>query len=72
MLNGGKPEDIALAFNKSGIGGLVNASRSLIYAYKSDKWINKYSEENFDKATRAEAIRMKEELKNAIINQANI
>ena len=65
---GGKAEDIALGFDKNGIGGIVNASRSLMCAYKSDKWKDKYTEEQFAEATRAEAIRMRDELNNAINN----
>lgn len=63
---GGKAEDIALGFDKQGIGGIVNASRSLMCAYKSDKWKGKYSEAEYGKATRAEAIEMKEVLNNSI------
>lgn len=63
---GGKAEDIALAFDKNGLGGIVNSSRGLMCAYKSEFWKDKYSEEEFDKATRAEAIRMREEFKNEI------
>ena len=63
---GGKAEDIALGF-KDGIGGIVNASRSLMAAYKSDRWKDKYSEKEFGKATRAEAIRMRDELNKEII-----
>ena len=61
MHNGGKAEDIALGF-KDGIGGIINASRSLMCAYKSDKWKDTYTEEQYKEATRAEAIRMREEL----------
>lgn len=63
---GGKAEDIALGF-KDGIGGIVNASRSLMTAYKSERWKDKYSEKEFGKATRAEAIRMRDELNEEII-----
>ena len=63
---GGKAEDIALGFDENGIGGIVNASRSLMCAYKSDRWKNIYSEEQFAEATRAEALRMREELVSAI------
>lgn len=63
---GGKAEDIALAFDKNSIGGIVNASRSLMCAYKSEKWKNKFEEKDYAKATRAEAIRMRDELNNAI------
>ena len=63
---GGKAEDIALGFDENGLGGIVNASRSLISAYKSDRWKEIYKEEEFEKATRAEALRMREELMGAI------
>ena len=59
---GGKVEDIALGFDKNGLGGIVNASRSLMCAYKSELWKDKFAEKDYAKATRAEALRMKEEL----------
>ena len=63
---GGKAEDIALGFDENGLGGIVNASRSLMCAYKSNLWKDKFKEEDYAKATRAEAIRMRDELNNAI------
>ena len=63
---GGKAEDIALGFDENGLGGIVNATRSLMCAYKSDLWIDKFAEEDYAKATRAEAIRMRDELNSAI------
>ena len=63
---GGKAEDIALGFDDNGLGGIVNASRSLMCAYKSDKWKDKYSEAEYGKATRAEALDMKEVLNSVI------
>lgn len=65
---GGKAEDIALGF-KDGLGGIVNASRSLMVAYKSDRWKDKFSEEDYGKATRAEAIRMRDELNAEIMKR---
>lgn len=59
---GGKADDIALGFDSNGLGGIINASRSLMCAYKSDRWKNEYTEEQYAQATRAEALRMKEEL----------
>lgn len=64
---GGKASDIALGFDKNGLGGIVNASRSLMCAYKSDKWKDEFDEGNYAKATRAEAVRMRDEL-NSFIN----
>ena len=66
---GGKAEDIAKAFDRNCLGGIVNASRSLMCAYKSEIWKEKYEEKDFAKATRAEAIRMREEINNAILNK---
>ena len=63
---GGKAKDIALGFDENGIGGIVNSSRGLMYAYKSDLWKDKFEEEDFGKATREEAIRMRDELNKAI------
>ena len=63
---GGKAEDIALGFDENGIGGIVNSSRGLMCAYKSDLWKDTYTEEDFAKATRAEAMRMRDELNKGI------
>lgn len=63
---GGKANDIALGFDSNGLGGIVNASRSLMCAYQSDRWKDQYTEEEYAKATRAEALRMKGELNEAI------
>ena len=63
---GGKADDIALGFDSIGLGGIVNASRSLMCAYKSDKWKEKYTEFEYGKATRAEALEMRDILNNVI------
>ncbi len=63
---GGKAEDIALGFDKEGIGGIINASRSLMCAYKK---YNEFEEKDYAMATRREAIRMRDELNSAIKNK---
>ena len=63
---GGKAEDIALGFDNNGLGGIVNASRSLMCAYKSDLWKDKFEEVDYAKATRSEALRMRDELNSAL------
>lgn len=63
---GGKAEDIALGFDENGFGGIVNASRSLMCAYKSELWKKEFGDEKYAEATRQEAIRMRDELKTAI------
>ena len=64
--NGGKAKDIALGFDENGNGGIVNASRSLMCAYQKDEWKQQFGQEEFANATRAEAIRMRDELNQAI------
>ena len=63
-----KQKILHLDLMKKDFGGIVNASRSLICAYKSEMWKDKFKEEEFAKATRAEAIRMRDEI-NAQLKQ---
>ena len=58
---GGKAEDVAL-YLKDGNGGVVNSSRGIMLAYKGKE----DGEENFAKYAREEAIRMRNEILNAI------
>lgn len=59
---GGTAKDAAHCFNSDGLGAIINASRSIMCAYQSEKWSDKFSGDEFDKACRAEAISMKEEI----------
>ena len=59
---GGTAKDAAHCFNKDGLGAVINASRSIMCAYQSEKWSSRFSEEEFDKACRAEALSMKDEI----------
>ncbi|HHV98575.1 MAG TPA: orotidine-5'-phosphate decarboxylase [Clostridiaceae bacterium] len=63
---GGTARDAAHSFDKNGMGAIVNASRSVICAYQSDIWKNEYNEDRFDEASRAEALRMRDELNEAL------
>jgi orotidine-5'-phosphate decarboxylase len=63
---GGAASDAAVNFDKDGLGAIVNASRSIIYAYASDRWKNSFTEERFAEASRAECKRMRDELNLAI------
>ena len=60
---GGKAEDVAMYLN-NGNGGVVNSSRGILLAYKkSDR-----PEEDFAVCAREEAIRMRDEIRNAVSN----
>lgn len=58
---GGGAEDVAPAFDKNGLGSVVNASRSILCAWQKQK----ASEEDYAKAAAAEAIKMRD----AIVNR---
>jgi len=66
---GGTAKDVAHSFNADGLGAIVNASRSIMCAYQSDMWKNEYSEDKFDEASRAEALRMRDDL-NSVLNSS--
>lgn len=55
---GGAAEDLAGCFDSRGLGGVVNASRSLICAYQKEA----YSGMTPAEAARAEAIRMRDDI----------
>ena len=59
---GGTARDVAHSFNSDGQGAIVNASRSIMCAYKDEQWKGIYTEDKFYEASRAEALRMKEDL----------
>ena len=63
---GGTAKDVVHSFNPDGLGAIVNASRSIMCAYKLERWKGKYSEEKFYEASRAEALRMKEDINSVL------
>lgn len=54
---GAQVEDLKAAFFENGLGGIVNSSRGIIYAYSSSK---EYSAHEFEKAARNEIKKMNE------------
>jgi orotidine-5'-phosphate decarboxylase len=59
---GGKAEDIALAFDNNGSGAIINSSRALMCAYK-----NTFCDEReYAQAAKAEALRMRDEINSFI------
>ena len=55
---GGKADDIAFAFDKTGLGAIINSSRAIMCAYIKEK----YPEREYAQAARKEAIRMRDEI----------
>lgn len=67
---GGTAKDAVNSFNEDGTGAIVNASRSIMCAYKSELWKDKFSEEEFAAAARSETIRMRNEINEALEEKA--
>ncbi|MFX1502009.1 MAG: orotidine-5'-phosphate decarboxylase [Promethearchaeota archaeon] len=61
---GAQAKDIKTGFYKNGLGGIVNSSRNIIYAYHKNK---KFSQENFEKAARDEIIKMNKKINKEIM-----
>ena len=55
---GGGAEGVAAAFDANGLGGIVNSSRAIMCAYKKEGC----DEQDFAKAARREAIRMRDDI----------
>lgn len=59
---GGGAKDVSYAFDKNGLGAIVNSSRGIMCAYKKGDWTDR----DYAKAARAEAIRMRDDILSAI------
>lgn len=63
---GGGADDVKNGFDEKGNGAIVNSSRGIMLAWKSDKFLGKYNHGDFCEAARAEALNMKTALVAAI------
>ncbi len=63
---GGKAEDLAVCFDKDGLGAIVNSSRGIIAAYRKDEYKDKFSEKEFALASRQAVLDMKADLRRCI------
>ena len=59
---GATAQDIKYCFNKDGLGAIINASRSILYAYDISPWKEKYGITAWKEATREALIKMNEEI----------
>lgn len=60
---GATANDIRYAFDSQGMGGIVNSSRGIMFAYHNNK---KYSADQFPQAARDEVKKMKDEINKVI------
>lgn len=59
---GGTAEGLKPYFNEDGLGAVVNSSRGIIAAYKSEKYRERFASENFADASRQAVIDMIEDI----------
>lgn len=59
---GGGAKDVSYAFDQNGLGAIVNSSRGIMCAYQKDG----YTEQDYAKAARDEALHMKEDILSAL------
>lgn len=64
---GGGASDIKGCFDENGLGAVVNSSRGIMMAWSRNQK-GKFTHEEFDLAARAEAIRMRDDIMNALGN----
>lgn len=62
---GATAADVACCFDAQGHGALVNASRSIIYAWRSEPYSERYAESYYGKAAREAAQRMGDDIRAA-------
>lgn len=60
---GGGAEDVKYAFDKNGIGAVINSSRGIMCAWKK---VESASEKDFAKEARNEALRMRGDIRNVV------
>lgn len=63
---GAKAQDVKACFDGRGMGAVVNASRSIIYAYRNEAVRSKYNEGEWFKAVADAARSMRDELQAAV------
>lgn len=63
---GATAKDIKYCFNPDGLGAIISASRSILYAYNVSTWKEKYGTKAWKNATEEAVITMNKELRNIL------
>ncbi|MDE4541918.1 MULTISPECIES: orotidine-5'-phosphate decarboxylase [unclassified Thermoanaerobacterium] len=69
---GATAEDVINCFDENNLGAIVNSSRKVIFAYKSQYWKDVFSEYEFAQAARAEVLLMMGMINNAFLKRRYI
>ena len=59
---GGKAEDLAVCFDRNGLGAIVNSSRGVIAAYQNKRYAGDFGEKDYAGAARQAVLDMKADL----------
>ena len=62
---GATAADVACCFDERGHGALINASRSIIFAWRAEPYASRYGEAEYGMAAREAAQRMGDDIRNA-------
>ncbi|MBI5795690.1 MAG: orotidine 5'-phosphate decarboxylase, partial [Planctomycetes bacterium] len=65
---GATANDIKYCFNSDGLGAIINASRSILYAYNNPPWKEKYGVNAWKDATQEAVIKMNEEIREILLS----
>jgi orotidine-5'-phosphate decarboxylase len=63
---GGSTRDVLSCFNPDGLGALINASRSLLYAYQKSPWCEQYTDKEYAQAAAAATKEMRDVINVAV------
>jgi orotidine-5'-phosphate decarboxylase len=65
---GGKGSDLVHFFREDGLGAIVNSSRGIIAAWKSEQY-SSFGQNRIGEAARAAVLDMKEDISNALCSR---
>ncbi len=65
---GGKASDVAMGFDASGLGAIVNNSRNILFAYDRPEYRERFGPQNWQAAAEAATVQMNQEI-NAVRGQ---
>lgn len=63
---GGRAKDIVNCFNEDGLGAIINASRSILYAYLENETVDTCTREQYRNAVKSATKKMNEEIYEAL------
>ncbi|HBT77242.1 MAG TPA: orotidine 5'-phosphate decarboxylase, partial [Planctomycetaceae bacterium] len=63
---GGSAKDVAAAFDKNGLGAIINNSRGILFAHRRDPYASRYGETRWQEAVEAATRDMIEQIRSVV------